>query len=76
MCKILIIEEDMQRRRLFAEELKREGNQIIAVHRGKQANEFRSWAADYFLDDASDFGRCAYVTYTLESRSRTGQVEG
>jgi hypothetical protein len=37
MCKIIIIEEDMKRRSLYAEELKREGNQVIAVHRGKQA---------------------------------------
>jgi DNA-binding NtrC family response regulator len=39
MCKILIVEEDMQRRRLYAEELKRAGYQVIAVHRGEQALE-------------------------------------
>lgn len=39
MCKILIIEEDMQRRRLYTEALQREGYQIIAVHSGEQALE-------------------------------------
>jgi DNA-binding NtrC family response regulator len=38
MHKILIVEEELQRR-LYAEELKRAGYQVIAVHRGEQALE-------------------------------------
>lgn len=45
MCKILIIEEDSQRRQLYAEALKREGHQVIAVHRGEQAVEMLGYTS-------------------------------
>jgi DNA-binding NtrC family response regulator len=45
MCKILIVEEDMPRRRLYAEELKRAGYQVIAVHRGEQALDVLGYMA-------------------------------
>lgn len=39
MYKILIVEEELQRRHLYADTLKREGHRVIAVHRGEQALE-------------------------------------
>jgi DNA-binding NtrC family response regulator len=45
MCKILIIEEDPQRRRFYSEALQREGHQVVAVHHGEQAVEMVGYAS-------------------------------
>jgi DNA-binding response OmpR family regulator len=37
MCKILVVEDEKNLRRLYAEELKFEGHQVIAVDRGEEA---------------------------------------
>ena len=37
MCKILVVEDEKNLRRLYTEELKFEGHQVIAVDRGEEA---------------------------------------